>query len=239
MRGADHGPDGGEPARSDEVRAPTVDEGGDVLPQWPAILERQVLDVGAARIGGLHEGEDTEPVALQERLERVVSQVRIHGHRVRERRERGDVGARRRGDVAALGVCDHEQPGFAGVPAHVDKGRPAGRALRLEEGRLWLDRDRMPGHCVDDPATELDEAEPRRHERRVGIEPNTERRALLLYGHGKPVCEVLRLAHRNEDTGASGEPVPGNEEAARRRPLDPRRRCGPSGPSLVSRTTSA
>src|SRR5262249_3266476 len=121
---------------------------------------------------------------------------------------------------------DDEQPRLPCVAAHVDERRPALAPLRLEEGRLRLDRDREGAYGVDDPATELDDAEPLRHECRIGIEPDAERRTLALHTGSGPVPERTRLGHAYQDTRRPRQSVPENEEAARRRPLDPRRRLG-------------
>ena len=219
MRGTDHRPDRGEPARADVVRSPAVDETRDVLPERPPVGERQILEVFAASIRGLHDWEHAEPVVREEGLERVVAQVRVHGDRVGERRERGGVGARSRGNIAALRVGDDEQARLPRVAAHLDERGPARDPLRLEERRLGLDGDRDPGDGVDDAATELHDAEPRRHERRIRVEADAERCALPLHRGCEPIREMTRPAHAYQDTSRPRRGVPkrrGRPEAASR-----------------------
>ena len=176
-----------------------------MLPQRPAVLENQVRDVGTSGVGRLQQGEHAEPVVREEGLERVVAQVRVHGDRVGERRERSGVGTGSRGNVAALRVDDDEQARLTRVAAHLDERGPALGALRLEERSLRFDGDRDPCDGVDDAATELHDAEPLlRHERRIRIEADAERRALALHRGCEPIREVTRPAHPTEDTGTSG-----------------------------------
>ena len=192
MRGADDGPDRGEPALADVVLSPPVDELRDVLPERTAVGEREVLEVRAARIRGLDDGQHAEPVVREERLERVVAEVRVHGDRVGERRERGRIGAGGRRHVASLSVGDHEQACLARVAADLGERGPAVRALRLEERRLRLDDDRHLRDGVDDAAAELHDSEACRHERGIGIEADAERRALALHRCCEPIREVTR-----------------------------------------------
>ena len=98
---ADDGADAREAALADEIRAPLLDELGDVLPQRPAVRERQLLHVACARVRGPHEAEDARAVqaaGLQERLDRVAAEIGVDGERVRERRlaRRAARGTRRR-----------------------------------------------------------------------------------------------------------------------------------------------
>ena len=84
-----------------------------------------VLHVAAARIRRLHEAEDpgaVAPARVEERLERVAAEIRVHGDGVGERDERLGVRARGRADVAALHVGDHEQARLARVRADVLEG---------------------------------------------------------------------------------------------------------------------
>ncbi len=195
MRGADHGPDRGEPALADEVLTPPVDEARDVFPERTSVGERQVLKVRAARVRGLQDDEHAESVVREERLERVVAQVRVHGDGVGERRERGRIGAGRRRHVPSLPVGDHEQTGVARVAAHLGERGPTLGTLGLEERRLRLDGDRYLCDGVDDAAAELDDPESFRHERRVRIEADAERRALALHRCCEPIREMTRPAH--------------------------------------------
>src|SRR5581483_6099503 len=106
----------------------------------------------------------------------------------------GRVRARRRADVAALAVGDHEQPRAARVPAHLgERAHPRG-SERLEEGELRLHRDRVRRDGVDDPAAEaLDvAAELDRQELWPGVEADDELAALALDLGGEPVAEGER-----------------------------------------------
>ena len=141
-----------EAALADELLAELVHEPRHVLPERPSVREDQVLDVGAAFVRGLDDAEDpgaVTPARGEEGLERVASEVRVHGQRVGEggalpvRLEvRRGVGARGRPDVGALAVGEHDQPGRAGVGADLfERADPVG-AERLEERELRLDRRR-------------------------------------------------------------------------------------------------
>ncbi len=154
------------------------------------------------------ECEHAESVVREEGLERVVAQVGVHRHGVGDWRKRSRVGTCGGGDVAALAVRDHEQARLPRVAAHVGERGPALGALRLEERRLRLDGHRDPGDRVDDAVTELDDAEPLRHQRRIRIEADAERRALALHRGCEPIREMTRPAHRTEDTGTSGKGFP-------------------------------
>ena len=84
-------PDAREAALPDEVRAPLGDELGDLLPDAPAVRERQVLDVGRRPSSTCARGRRCPRRAaarLQERLDRVRAEVRVHRQRVGERRLR-------------------------------------------------------------------------------------------------------------------------------------------------------
>ena len=160
MRRADDGADGREAAVADEVRAPLRDERGDLLPDRPAVREREILDL-AAGVRGLDDAEDPGAVAPgggEVRLDRLAPEPGIDGERVGERlvafEVRGRVGARGRADVAALAVGDHEQPGAARVEADVGERLHPVLAERLEERELRLDGDRVRRDRVDDPAAE-------------------------------------------------------------------------------------
>ncbi len=133
MRRADDRADRREAALADELGAPLADERGDVLPDRPAVGERQVLDL-AAGVRGLDDAEDPGAVAArggEVGLDRVAPEPRVDGERVGERlvalEVGGGVGARGRADVAALAVGDHEQPGAAGVGADLGEARPCRR----------------------------------------------------------------------------------------------------------------
>src|SRR5207248_6463487 len=126
---------------------------------------------------------------------------------------------RSRGNVATLRVGDDEQASLPRVAAHLDERGPAFGALRLEERRLRLDGDRDPCDGVDDDATELHDAEPLRHERRIRIEADAERRALPLHRGCEPIREMTRPAHAYQDTRSPIRQVPirrGRPKAASR-----------------------
>ena len=160
----DHRADARQPALADELLAELVHEQGDVVPDGAAVRELQVLDVGAALVGGLDDAEDPAAVpaaGAEERLERVAAEVRVDRHRVGERRSLaarlevgGRVRARGRADVAALRVGEHDQPGRARVGADVLERAQAVRAERLEERQLRLHPDDVRRDGVHDPAAE-------------------------------------------------------------------------------------
>ena len=160
-------------------------------------------------------------------------EVRVHRDRIRKRRERGGVGAGGRRDVTALRVGDHEEPRRTGVFADLGERLPARRPLRLEEGRLGLDSDRGPGHGVDNPATELDDAETGGHQRGIGVEADAKRRALALHGGSEPIREMSRRPHASQDTRRPGRR--GRPEAASRSSEE----MWPFRALIASRTTSA
>ena len=124
----------------------------------------ELLDVGAAGIGGAHEHEREAaggPARLCERLERVGSEVGVDGQRVGERRRsaprrevRRGVGLGGRADVAALAVGDHEQPALASERAHaLGRREPVVPGL-LEERQLRLDGHRVLARGLDDARAE-------------------------------------------------------------------------------------
>ena len=142
-------------------------ERGEPLPQRLAGGEREVEHVGGAGVGGAHEQEDAGAGgagALDERDERVAPEQRVGGEGVdreagrgaeRRRRaadERLGVGGGGHGDVAALAVGEHEQPGGARVLAGGLEREPAGGAEALEAGELGLDRDAGGAGGVDQRA---------------------------------------------------------------------------------------
>jgi hypothetical protein len=86
----------------------------------------------------------------------------------------------------------------------------------------------MLGDRVDDSATELDDAEPVRHERGIGIEPDAQRCALALHRVSEPISEMSRPAHAYQDTSRPRRAVP---KPDKKRPpggglFIPRRRLG-------------
>ena len=218
-----------ERPRSPVRSAPQLrDELGHLLPDAPPVGERQLLDIGRAGVRRAHEAEDARSVQsarLQEGLDGVAAEIGVDGERVGERRLvvarleiGGGVGARRRADVAALAVGDHEQPRRARVAADpLERADPVG-AERLEERHLRLDRDDVRADRVDDPAAEagdrvrrLAAAEHRLAAQLDGqqveprIEPDHELAALPLHrlrepvgegrgGHGRHERKATRLA---------------------------------------------
>ena len=185
------------------------------MPERPAVREGQILQVGTARVRGLEQDEDAAAVTLageQERLERVATEVRVHGQRVGERRtcaaglEVGArVGPRRSADIAALGVRQHEQTGFTRVIADLLQRAQPGRAVELEEGELRLDANGVGSDCVDDPTAEAREgvgrtfgtvlsftAQLQRQQIEPRIEPHYELASLALDRFDQPVGEGLR-----------------------------------------------
>ena len=146
---------------------------------------------------------------LDERLEPVVSEVRVDRQRVAawaraldRRREVGRrVGGRGRADVAPLAVEHDEQAGGARGLADALERRERGRADRLEERELRLDRDRVLGDGLDDPAAEaLDR--PRRT-RRAGAHavPDRVRQALEI-GIEADAHDALSRARRRVEARA-------------------------------------
>ena len=131
-------------------------------------------------------------------LDRFASEPRVDRERVGTRRAAFEVriGVRTRGraDVAALAVCDHEQPGTPRVAADLlERCHPRG-SQRLEEGELRLDRDGVRRDRVDDPAAEARNvaAQLDRHQVGMRVEPDDELRALPLDLGGQPVGEGQR-----------------------------------------------
>ena len=147
--------------------AELVGELREALPQRLAGRERQVQDVGGARVGGADEQEDAGPGgagALDERDERVAPEQRVGGEGVdgqagrgAERRRRAadqrlGVGGGGDRDVAALAVGEHEQAGGASVLAGRLEREPAGGAEALEARELRLDGDAGGAGGVDQRA---------------------------------------------------------------------------------------
>ena len=98
---------------------------------------------------------------VQERLDRFAAEIRVDGDRVGERRPtvarlhvRGRVRTRRRADVAALRIGDHEQTRLARVQARVLERAQSVRTERLEERELRLDGDAHRRRRVDQPPAE-------------------------------------------------------------------------------------
>src|SRR5262249_44934398 len=98
----------------------------------------------------------------------------------------------------------HEQARVPRVATDVGERSPALAPLRLEERRLRLDRDSRSRDSVDDPATELDDAESLWHERRIRIEPDAERRAFALHCGREPIREMTLAAHHPSGYEAPG-----------------------------------
>ncbi len=202
MRRADDRAHAREAVLADELLAPLLHERRHLLPERAPVRERQVLDVRAARVRRLHEAEDPGAGAaarLQERLDGVGAEVRVHRERVgRPGLEVGGrVRARGRADVPALAVGDHEQAGPPRVPADVLERAHALGAVRLEERELRLHGDDVRRDRVDEPAAEArdraggvgvapqldrEQLDPR-------VEPDDDLRPLPLDGLGEPVGE--------------------------------------------------
>ena len=162
------------------------------------------VSVAAVAVGDLEEGGD-----------RVRAHVGVDGHGVGERGDlagsqadpRLRVGLGRRGDVAALGVGDHQQAVLVRRAADGLQRRQAVAAEQLEQGDLRLDgaavrrdgldqplavaldRSRTPGAAVGE-AAEHDVGE-----RRPWVEPDAERAAGDGYAGGEPVAEGRRGGH--------------------------------------------
>ena len=166
---------------------------------------------GSGRRGALD--ERLERVAAEQRVggEGVRAQARDRAERAgRLAHQRLRVGARRDRHVAALAVGQHEQP-VVGRDRHDLLERvPSGRAEPLEAGELRLDRhaggpggdDRraavldhgLRGASAGQPWVVVDSSEPlqrnRPQRRRIGIEPEHDAAAALLYERRKPVGEM-------------------------------------------------
>src|SRR5262249_17971512 len=150
IRRTHHEPDAREPSLADELLAPLPRELSDAVPDDVSVAQAEVLDVRAAGVRRLRHHEQAGPVALargEKGLDRLAPEVRIDGDRVGHGRPgvarldvRRRIRARRRADVAALRVRDHEQTGVASVGARVLEGAQAGRSERLEECELRLHR---------------------------------------------------------------------------------------------------
>ena len=129
-----------------------------------AVREDGILEVAAAGVRRAHEAEDACPVAPaggEKGVDRVRAEVGVDRERVGERglgtarlEEGGCVGTGGRADVASLGVRDHEQPGLGRVARDRLEREPTVAAERLEERHLWLHRDDVRRHGVDDPLAE-------------------------------------------------------------------------------------
>jgi hypothetical protein len=210
---ADHCADARQASFAYERLPPLVDELCDVLPQHSPVGEGHVLHLGCARIRRAHEEEDARalpPTGGDERLARVVTEVRARGDRVRQGlggvarlEKRCGVRAGRGGDVATLRVHEHEDADGARVLADLLERANAVRAELLEERALRLDRDDVGADGVDDPL-----AEPRDGRRggcaaenglpakldgqqvETRVEPDYELGALALDGLAEPVGEV-------------------------------------------------
>ena len=164
------------------------------------VAEHDVLQI-AARVRGSHEHEDARAAAAnraEERLDRVAPEPGVDGERVGTRRLAAEVrlgvGAGGRADVTALAVCDHEEPGTAGVGAHLVERGHARRPGGFEEGQLRLDGDRVRRDGVDDPAAEAGDvtAQLDREQVRIGIESDDELRPLARDLGGKTIGERQR-----------------------------------------------
>ena len=161
MGRADDGADRREAVLADEVLAPLGDERATCChsgrpsesvtswtspPAFDVLTMQKMPGAVAARRGEV-------------RLDRLAAEPRVDGERVGARlvalEVGGGVGARGRADVAALAVGDHEQAGAARVARRSRRSAAMpGRAERLEERELRLDRDGVRRDGVDDPAAE-------------------------------------------------------------------------------------
>ena len=188
-----------------ELLAPVADEPGHVLPEQAPVREHDVLHVGATGIRRLHEAEDPRALAtarLEKRLHRVAAEIRVDRDGVGERDERLRIRAGGRADVAALRVGDDEQAGRARVLADLCKRAHAVGAVRLEERRLRLHRDRVRRNRVDDAGAEREEVavDLCRHLLDDRVETDDELAALALDGVGEPVGE-MRHRHGRHRVG--------------------------------------
>ena len=227
-------PTRGEPALAHEVGSPAVDELGDVMPERPAVGERQILEIDAARVRRLDEDEHAEPVAREERLERVVPEVRVDRDRIGERPERRRVGAGVDGTSPRLASAMTSSPApRAYSQTSPSAAQPVG-AQRLEERGLRLDGDRDAGATASTIPQQNSTTPGRGHECGIGIEAHAQR--------ARPCARPPRRADPRNDPHAHTFRIRGpkgprkDEEAARRRPLDPRRRLGFSPSRKIPRS---
>ena len=134
------------------------------MPHVATVGQDEILNLASARVRGLHNAEDARavpPAGGEIGIERVASEIRIHGQRVGERgvavrrlEERGGIRARRRADVAAFCVHDHLQPRRAGVAADLLESAHPVRAERFEEGDLGFHRNNVRRDRIDESAAE-------------------------------------------------------------------------------------
>ena len=159
-RRADDRADRRETALADQVLAPAADEPAQRAARAAPVGERDVLHVGATGVRRLHEAEDPgalTPARLEKRLHGIAAEIRVDRDGVGERDERLRIRARGRADVAALRIGDDEQAGGARVLADLRERAHAVGAVRLEERRLRLHRDRVRRDRVDDAGAEREE----------------------------------------------------------------------------------
>jgi hypothetical protein len=218
---ADHRAHAARSALAGEPVGETLDQLGEALVQWP-LGSREILDVGGARVAGADQREDTRPRLGRggdQRLERVEAEQRVGGEGVGAEAGNGAPGRRRLadqrlrvggggdGDVAALAVGDDQQAGFTSRLADLSQGGPAGRPEPLEAGELRLDRDAGRARPLDQAAAvgrdgcrgqlggglaggQLDRV--RGELPRVGVEPEADLAAALLYERREPIREGSR-----------------------------------------------
>jgi hypothetical protein len=116
-----------------------------VLVQRPP-LQRRILELGRARVGGPDQDEDPGPRLrrrLDERLHRVVAEQRVDGEGVGPEAtgEPLRIDGRGKRHVPPLAVGDHQQAGIVRVRDHLLQRCPSGRPEPLEAGELRLNGD--------------------------------------------------------------------------------------------------
>ncbi len=176
-------------------RPSSIDDAGQSLPDRASAGELQILHVGGAGVGRSHEREHARaPRAggADKRLERVAAHQRVDGGGVdteagnrSERRldaavQRLRIGARGHIDVAALAVCDHEQPRLARMLEGGSEQHAPGVTESLEAGKLRLDRHARGRYRVDQRVAV------REHGARHGIGERRLRRSSGPVGHAGP-----------------------------------------------------
>jgi hypothetical protein len=135
-----------------------------VVPERAPVRHGEILDVGAAGVRRLHDAEEARarPAARgDERLDRITAKVGIDRQRIDWRCRRVllfDVGVRvgscRGADVAALAVCDDEEPGVPRVVADLLERAEPVRSESLEERELRFHPYDVRCHRIDESCAE-------------------------------------------------------------------------------------